>query len=148
MTENNQQAVEKKDQGFTLIELLVVVVIIGILAAIAIPAFLSQRQKAVDTSIKADLDAMSKVQETIYSATGAYSTDAADIAGEGYTVSSGNTVSIAVNEDGYCVTAVNDAGSGTFYVWDSQAGGLLSDEDALPGCTIGATPGYVDYVAP
>ena len=39
---------ERKDQGFTLIELLVVVLIIGVLAAIAIPVFLYQREKAAD----------------------------------------------------------------------------------------------------
>ena len=50
-----RKSMEEKDQGFTLIELLVVIIIIGILAAIAIPVFLNQRKKAVDASIKSDL---------------------------------------------------------------------------------------------
>ena len=42
----------RKSEGFTLIELLIVIIIIGILAAIAIPMFLNQRDKAKDSAVK------------------------------------------------------------------------------------------------
>ena len=50
--------------GFTLIELLVVILIIGILAAIAIPAFLSQTSKANDTAAKTQVGTMQTAMET------------------------------------------------------------------------------------
>ena len=59
-----QKAMKEKDQGFTLIELLVVIVIIGILAAIAIPLFLNQRKKGIDASLKSDLKSAATTIET------------------------------------------------------------------------------------
>src|SRR5829696_2926450 len=56
----------QSEKGFTLIELLVVILIIGILAAIALPAFLNQRSKAQDTEAKSAARTAQTALETFY----------------------------------------------------------------------------------
>jgi len=56
-------------EGFTLIELLVVILIIGILAAVAIPAFLNQKGKAQDANVKSDITTAQTAEETYNTST-------------------------------------------------------------------------------
>jgi prepilin-type N-terminal cleavage/methylation domain-containing protein len=77
--------------GFTLIELLIVVVVIGILAAIAIPKFSSTREKAFMASMKSDLRNLATLQDLYHDGTFTYSLNASDVA---FTNSDGVVVSI------------------------------------------------------
>lgn len=55
---------ENRESGFTLIEILVVILIIGILAAIAVPVFLNQRKKALDAQLQSDMKTVATWMET------------------------------------------------------------------------------------
>jgi type IV pilus assembly protein PilA len=65
------------EKGFTLIELLVVILIIGILAAIALPAFLGQRARAQDTEAKTSVRQGQTAMETFYTDNQTYVADKA-----------------------------------------------------------------------
>ena len=67
----------QSEKGFTLIELLVVILIIGILAAIALPAFLNQRGKAQDTEAKSAARTAQTAMETYYTDNQDYACDTA-----------------------------------------------------------------------
>jgi prepilin-type N-terminal cleavage/methylation domain-containing protein len=83
----------QRTRGFTLIELLIVVVIIGILAAIAIPKFTSTRDKAFLSAAKADLRNLASLQEVYYNDNYTFSTDLAAV---GFTGTEG--ISVVVGE--------------------------------------------------
>jgi type IV pilus assembly protein PilA len=129
-----QKLQEEREEGFTLIELLVVIIIIGILAAIAIPVFLNQRQKGYDAGIKSDLRNAATAEETYLTDNDQYATTQAQLVGEGFKPSSATdyfggsqTVNIAVRgtNASYCLNA--KSASGTTFYYDSAAGGLTAN---------------------
>jgi len=126
-----QKSMKDKDKGFTLIELLVVIVIIGILAAIAIPLFLNQRKKGVDASMKSDLKSAATILET-KTTDGAWivgTTDATVVSlAPEFKITAGNALVVKAgggSAAGYCITATNPGGTGPAY-YNSQTGGLTA----------------------
>ena len=96
----------RDNKGFTLIELLIVVVIIGILAAIAIPKFSATREKAYFAAMKSDLKNLASQQEIFYADNYSYTTATADLA---FTNSEGVTVTIAATSSGWAASATHSA---------------------------------------
>jgi prepilin-type N-terminal cleavage/methylation domain-containing protein len=96
----------RSQKGFTLIELLIVVVIIGILAAIAIPKFSATREKAYFAAMKSDLKNLASQQEIYYSDAYSYSGSATDL---GFVSSTGVTVTPTATSTGWNATATHAA---------------------------------------
>ena len=69
----------QSEGGFTLIELLVVILIIGILAAIALPAFLNQKEKGQDSEAKSGARTLQTAQETYYTDNQTYTSNVGDL---------------------------------------------------------------------
>jgi type IV pilus assembly protein PilA len=149
------KAMAKKDQGFTLIELLVVVIIIGILAAIAIPVFLNQRKSAVDAGVKSDVRTVANELETYFVNNQKYpaatevskGTDNKVSIGTGTTakkVTLSNDTTVITYKVGsvagtYTVEGYNtESGTDTVFTYDSANGGL---DDGKPRVAAGGAGG-------
>src|SRR5690554_4482786 len=118
-----QQSMKEKDKGFTLIELLVVIIIIGILAAIAIPVFLNQRERAVDTSVRSDLRTIATELETYYVDNQEYPADQTVTGGPfEITGGTGADVDVAISDDNTEI-AYEDNGDGTYTIVGTNPNG-------------------------
>jgi type IV pilus assembly protein PilA len=97
-------------RGFTLIELLIVVVIIGILAAIAIPKFQQTRTRALMTTMRSDLRNLATAQEAYLSQYGQYGDDIAVLNSP---PSSGVTITLTAVPGGWSASASHAAATGS-----------------------------------
>jgi type IV pilus assembly protein PilA len=135
---------QEKEGGFTLIELLVVMIIIGILAAIAIPLFLNQRKNAYDASLKSDVRTIANELESVYTDTQAYPAVAGFVgntppsvtvqAGDVVRTSAGNNFTYNLNAaaDAFCIVGSNVKATHNWVYVSSQGGLQASTVLACP----------------
>ena len=123
------------EKGFTLIELLVVILIIGILAAIALPAFLGQRSRAQDTEGKSAVRQAQTAIETYYTDTQNYDTNKAGLEDIEASLKSGAGASLTVTpkdvvgttgSQGYTLVVTSKSGN-TFTIAKSGASGTAGE---------------------
>jgi prepilin-type N-terminal cleavage/methylation domain-containing protein len=139
----HKQMNKQEDEGFTLIELLVVIIIIGILAAIAIPVFLSQKSKGYEASMKSDLRTAAQDIESAnvdaqdytavkwnganMTATGNPTVVSGQVVGnDTVTLSNGNKLDIqSVAVGSYCIEATSSKTTAKWY-YSTAKGGISS----------------------
>ena len=108
------QKMRNNDKGFTLIELMIVIAIIGILAAIAIPNFVSYRQRSYNSSAQSDLKNAMTAQEAYFVDNSTYTSTTANL--DGYVASQNVTLTTDGSINGYTMTAYHSSGNTTWTV--------------------------------
>ena len=122
-------------KGFTLIELLIVVVIIGILAAIAIPKFANTKEKAYIASMKSDLRNLVTAEEAFFADSVKYTT-AIGVGGIQFSTTSGVTgPTIATTADGWTAWVAHTTTTKTCAIYVGSTALAPANKEGEPRCT-------------